>query len=79
MGLATVSGRRSPASSSSRSASGTGASQADKVYSQEATILTGATLSLDLKGSLTDALGAAFAPAKLRGSLIYSRPRTPRT
>lgn len=55
-------------------ASGTGADQADVVYSSQATILTAATLSLDLKGSLTDALGAAFTPAKLKAVIIYSHP-----
>jgi hypothetical protein len=55
-------------------ADGTDANEADVVYSQSATILTAGTLSLDLNGSLEDALGAAFTPAKLRAVLIYSRP-----
>jgi hypothetical protein len=54
-------------------ASGTGADAADKIYTSEASIATGATLSLDLAASLEDALGAAFTPAKLKLLLIYSR------
>jgi hypothetical protein len=55
-------------------ANGTGASQGDVVYSSTATILTGATLSLDLAGGgLTDAFGTAFGPAKVRAIYIRSR------
>jgi hypothetical protein len=54
-------------------ASGTGANQGDLVYSSAATITTGATLSLDLKGSLVDAFGAAFTPAKVKLVYIMSK------
>jgi hypothetical protein len=53
-------------------ANGVGASQADKVYSVQLSILTGATSTTDLQGSLVDALGAAFTPAKLRCVYIES-------
>ena len=52
---------------------GTGANQADSVYTASSTITTGATLSLDLKGSMVDAFGAAFTPSKLRLVYISSR------
>lgn len=55
-------------------ASGTGANQADAAYSREASIASAGNLSLDLKGSLLDALGAAFTPAKLKLVLVYSLP-----
>jgi hypothetical protein len=55
-------------------ANGVGASQADTVYTATYAILTGATESIDLKGSLTTALGAAFTPAKLKAVYIYSQP-----
>lgn len=54
-------------------AAGTGANQADSVYTASSTITTGATLTLDLKGSMVDAFGAAFTPAKLRLVYISSR------
>ena len=54
---------------------GTGAGQADKIYTLSAqAITTGATLTIDVAGSLTDAFGAAFTPAKLRTVYIYSYP-----
>ena len=56
---------------------GTGANQADMVYTASSTITTGATLSLDLKGSLVDAFGAAFTPSKLR--LVYIASRSSNT
>jgi len=58
-------------------AAGTGANQADSVYTASATITTGATLSLDLKGSMVDAFGAAFTPSKLR--LVYISSRSSNT
>ncbi len=54
-------------------ANGTGANQADSVYTATYTIGTGATQSVDLKGALVDALGAPFTPAKLRLVKIVSR------
>lgn len=54
-------------------ANGTGAAQADKIYTlKEQTIADGGTLSIDVKGALVDAFGAAFTPAKLRCVYIYS-------
>lgn len=55
-------------------ASGVAADMADKVYTNAYTILTGATQSIDVSGSLVDALGAAFVLVKLKAILIYSRP-----
>jgi hypothetical protein len=52
---------------------GVGASQADQVYTATYAIGTGATQSIDVKGSLVDALGAAFTPAKLKVVYIYSQ------
>jgi hypothetical protein len=52
---------------------GVGASQSDKLYTlSNEPILTGATLSIDVKAALTDAFGAAFTPAKLRVVYIYA-------
>lgn len=51
-------------------ASGTGANQADKIWSDTRTIAASGTDSLDLAGSLTDALGAAFTPARIKGLLV---------
>jgi hypothetical protein len=46
--------------------SGTGATQSDKVYSVQYSIAGSATQSIDLAGVLFDALGVAFAPAKIK-------------
>lgn len=52
---------------------GVGAGMADKIYTLKAqTIADGGTLSIDVKGALLDAFGAAFTPAKLRTVVIYS-------
>jgi hypothetical protein len=54
---------------------GTGAQQADKIYSlKETTIADGATLELDLAGALEDALGDAFTPARIKAIFIFSDP-----
>jgi hypothetical protein len=58
-------------------ANGTGANQGDLVYTTSAAITTAGTLSIDVKGSLTDAFGAAFTPAKLR--LIYIASKSSNT
>jgi hypothetical protein len=52
---------------------GVGANQADSIYTATYAIATGATQSIDVKGSLLDALGTAFTPAKLKTIYIYSR------
>jgi hypothetical protein len=55
--------------------SGVAANQADVAFSDTRQVLTAATDSLDLAGGgLVDAFGVAFAPAKVRAILIYSRP-----
>jgi hypothetical protein len=54
-------------------ASGVGAGQADKMYTLKAqSIADAGTLSIDVKGTLVDAFGAAFTPAKLRTVYIFS-------
>lgn len=53
-------------------ANGTGLNQADKVYSQQYSIGTGATQSIDVAGSLTDSMGVAFTPAKIKAIYIGS-------
>ena len=62
-----------PALSDFTLTNGTGANQADSVYTATVTIAGGATQSIDLKGALVDALGVAFTPAKLRLVKIVSR------
>ena len=52
--------------------SGTGAGSADKVYSQQYSIGTGATQSIDVAGSLTDSMGVAFTPARIKAIYIGS-------
>lgn len=52
-------------------ANGLGAGQADKVYAVSTTIASAGTLSIDVQGSLTDAFGAAFTPAKLKVVYVY--------
>lgn len=54
-------------------ANGTGANQADKVYSDTRTIAASTTEDLDLAGgSLSDALGAALTFVKVRAILIIA-------
>jgi hypothetical protein len=53
-------------------ANGVGASQADSVYSTTLSITTGATTDVDIKGTLLDALGTAFTPAKVKAIYIFS-------
>ena len=51
-------------------ANGTGSGQADKIWWDTRTVGASATDSLDLAGSLTDPLGAAFTPAKLKAIVV---------
>jgi hypothetical protein len=51
-------------------ASGTGANQADKVWTDTRTLTTGATDSLDLAGTLTDVYGATITLARVKAILI---------
>jgi hypothetical protein len=53
-------------------ATGTGASQADKVFSDQRTLTASATEDLDFAGSLTDALGAALTFAKIKAILVFA-------
>jgi len=49
---------------------GTGANQADKVFTDTRTVTTGATDSIDLAGSLTDAFGATITLARVKAILV---------
>jgi len=49
---------------------GTGSGQADRIWHDQRTIAASGTDSLDLKGSLLDAFGAAFTPAKLKAIYV---------
>lgn len=51
---------------SSPLSSGTGANQADKIYSTTVTLAGSATSDLDLAGALTDALGSALTFARIK-------------
>lgn len=53
-------------------ATGTGAGQADRVWSDNRTIAASGTEDLDLAGVLTDAFGAAFTLVKLKAVLIVA-------
>lgn len=53
--------------------SGTGANQADKVFSDTRTIAASGTDSLDLAGGgLLDALGDAFGPARIKAVYVFA-------
>lgn len=51
-------------------ATGTGADQADVMFTDTRTLAASATEDLDLKGSLLTPLGAAFTPAKLKAVIV---------
>lgn len=51
-------------------ATGTGANQADKFWSDTRTVTTGATDSLDLAGSLTDVFGATITLARVKAIYV---------
>lgn len=51
-------------------ASGTGANQADLVFSDQRTIAASGTDSLDLAGTLTDAFGATVSFARVKAIMI---------
>jgi hypothetical protein len=52
---------------------GTGANQADKIWSDTRTVTTGATDTLDFAGTaLDDPFGADFVPAKIKSILIVA-------
>jgi len=52
--------------------SGVGANQADKIFSDQRTITASATDSLDLAGSLLDAFGDAFTPARIKALYVFA-------
>lgn len=49
---------------------GTGANQADRVFTDTRTVTSGSTDSLDVAGSLTDAFGATITMARLKGLYV---------
>lgn len=51
-------------------ASGVGANAADRIYADTRVIAASATDSLDMAGSLTDAFGVAFTPARIKGLFV---------
>jgi hypothetical protein len=51
---------------------GTGANQADKLFTDTRTVTTGATDSIDLAGSLTDAFGATITLARVKAIMVTS-------
>lgn len=53
--------------------SGAGLNQANAVWSDRRTVPASTTDSLDLKASLTDALGQAFTPARIKGLIVRNR------
>lgn len=56
----------------SQLASGTGAGQADLVFSDTRTLAASASESLDLAGSLVDALGATLTFARVKGLIVVA-------
>jgi hypothetical protein len=52
--------------------SGTGANQADRIFTDTRTVTNGATDSLDLAGALLDAFGATFTLARVKAILVKS-------
>lgn len=71
-GLASATAGLSKSNWSVSFANGVAAGQANKVYAEKRTLLTAATDTLDVQGSMTDIFGAAFTPAKLKLVAIYS-------
>lgn len=51
---------------------GTGANQADRVFTDQRTIAASGTDDLDLAGSLTDALGATITFVRIKGLIVYA-------
>lgn len=51
---------------------GTGANQADKLWSNTSTIAASGTDSIDLAGSLTDAFGAALTFARIKAVVVVA-------
>jgi hypothetical protein len=57
-------------------ASGTGANQADGVFTDSRSVNASANDDIDLSGALTDALGASVAAAEMVGILIVNNSTT---
>lgn len=55
-------------------ASGTGADQADKMYSDTNTLGASATVDLDLAGPLSDGLGGTITLVKLKALIVKAAP-----
>lgn len=53
-------------------ATGTGANQADQLWSDTRTIAASGTDPLDLAGSLVDALGTTLTFARVKGLIVYA-------
>lgn len=53
--------------------SGAGLNAANAVWSDQRTVAASTTDSLDLKGSLVDAVGVAFTPARIKGLIVRNR------
>lgn len=53
-------------------ASGTGANQADKIFSDQRTLTASSTEDLDLAGSLTDAFGDTITFARIKAILVIA-------
>lgn len=51
-------------------ATGTGAGNADLLWSDERTLTASSTETLDLVGTLTDAFGATFSPARIKALIV---------
>lgn len=66
----TTTGTSSPSSTDAAFTHGTGANQVDLVHLYQGTLAASASLTLDLSGSMTDAMGNAFVLAKLKGLYV---------
>ncbi|MFI0897749.1 hypothetical protein [Streptomyces sp. NPDC020983] len=55
-------------------ASGTAAGQADLIFSDTRTLAASASETLDLAGSLVDAIGATLTFARVKGLIVYAAP-----
>lgn len=58
-------------------ANGTGAAQADKIFSDQRTLNASTNEDLDLAGALTDPLGAALTFVKVKGIIVKAADANP--
>lgn len=56
---------------------GTGLNQADLIYADQRTVLTGANDDIDLSGGLTDAFGVTITMVELVAMMIINAPSDP--